>query len=205
MRLIRKYLFILACLPGLAPLAATAQTKSPVSAEELHNELRALKQRVLDSINKNNSAALLDEMAPDVVFTAMNNENVRGLEQARAYHARMMVGADKIVQAMSMTAEADDLSKFYADNTMAISTGTSNAHFEIKGGLNFDIPLRWTSTLDRSSGRWKIAALHFSANALDNPILAGVTTFWKWLAGGLGALALVLAFALLRLRKRRLA
>jgi ketosteroid isomerase-like protein len=168
----------------------------------IHNDLRALKQRAVDAVNKKDLDALLQELSPTIHFTAMNNETFSGLDQAREYYDKMMVGANRIVDEMSMKADADALAVLYADNRIAVATGTSDTFFKIKGGLTFDVPLRWTATLENNGSKWTIAAIHFSANMFDNPLLSGAALFWKLLAGGVGLAGLVIGFLFGRWRRK---
>jgi len=45
---------------------------------------------------------------------------------------------------------------------------------------------RWTADLVREAGRWKIAAVHYSGNLFDNPLLDAARTA-SWLAGGIAS------------------
>ena len=180
----------------------TTPAQTAGSADEaIHNELRAVQRRLVEAVNKKDVDALFAELSPNVEFTAMNNDHVRGTGPGRAYFSRMLTGAEKFLNNMSMTSEADAIAELYADKQVAIATGVSNTHFDIRGGLAFDVPLRWTATLERTSGNWKLAAVHFSADAGDNPLLTAATAFWKWAGlafAGLGIIAGFLAARLLR-------
>jgi ketosteroid isomerase-like protein len=172
------------------------------SLETIHTELRAMKDRAADAVNKKDIGALLKEVSPAIRFTAMNNELVRGQDELRAYYGKMMEGAGKIVEDMSITGEPDDLALLFADNKMAIATGTSQAFFKIKGGLTFTVPLRWTAAMENTAGKWTIAAIQFSANVFDNPLLATTASFWKWVAAGCAAAGLALGFFIGRRRAK---
>src|SRR6185437_12953464 len=127
-----------------------------------------------NAINKRDEAALMKELDPTIAFTAMNNETVRGLDAAKAYYERMMAGSERIVQDMSVTIEPDALSTLYNGGMTAVATGGSNAHFKLKTGMEFDVPLRWTAVLIRGQDRWSLAGMHFSANMFDNPVLSAL-------------------------------
>jgi ketosteroid isomerase-like protein len=195
--ILAAFSILVSSLIGFAS-GASAQTPPTLTPEleAVHKELRALKQRAVDAVNKKDGEALFKELSPNIIFTAMNNDNVRGMQQMREYYARMMVGAERMVRNMSISADADDLSVLYANNTMAVVSGTSNAHFDIKTGLNYDIALRWTATLEKSSGAWKFAAAHFSADAINNPLISLATAFWKWMAVGLAVVGLAIGYLL---------
>jgi ketosteroid isomerase-like protein len=162
------------------------------SVEQLHNELRAVKDRAVQAVNSRDEVALLKELHPDVLFTAMNNERVHGIDGTKAYYQKMMVGTGRIIKDMSITAEADDLTTLYNGGNTGVVTGTSNADFKLMAGLEFSVPLRWTATLIRTDNTWKIAAIHFSANMFDNPLMSASGSLSRWIA----ILGIPLAFLL---------
>lgn len=181
-------------LPAAAQLTATNA--------ETHRQLSAVKDRMVAAVNSKNEAALLAELDPNVSFTAMNNETFHGIAGAKAYYAKMMVGSSRIVEDMSLSVKPDDYSTLYVDDRAAVSTGTSNAHFKLKGGREFDVPLRWTASLANVGGRWKVTSAHFSANMFDNPIMNAVERFAWWIAGGAGLLGLAIGWFLGRMRRK---
>ena len=61
------------------------------SAETLHNELRALRERTVTAVNKRDPDAVMKELHPDIVFTAMDTEVVHGIPEAKAYYQKMFV------------------------------------------------------------------------------------------------------------------
>jgi ketosteroid isomerase-like protein len=186
----------------LAPAIAQAQQPRP-SEEALHNELRALKDRAVTAVNKRDADALMRELDSNIAFTAMNNEVVHGIDEAKAYYQKMLVGAARIVQDMSLTAEPDRPADIYANGTMAVATGTSNAHFKLAAGPEFDVPLRWSATLRRANDKWAIAGMHFSANMFDNPTLSALERSIKWIGIGIGLVAIVIGFFAGRWARRR--
>lgn len=175
-------------------IMSAANAQDAAGLESIHTDLRGMKDRAIEAVNKKDLEALVKEVSPAIRFTAMNNEVVRGHDELRAYYAKMMDGASRIVDDMSITGEADDLSLLFADNKMALATGKSDAFFKIKGGLTFTVPLRWTAVMENNTGKWTISAIQFSANMFDNPVLSAATSFWKWAAAGCAAAGLALGF-----------
>jgi ketosteroid isomerase-like protein len=184
---------LLSCALGIT--AAHAQAPRPAD-EALHNELRALKDRAVAAVNKRDPDALMKELDPNIAFTAMNNEVVHGITEAKAYYQKMLVGAARIVEDMSLTAEPDRLADIYENGSVAVATGTSTAHFKLAAGPEFDVPLRWSATLRRADGKWAIAGMHFSANMFDNPMLSALERSIKWVAVVTGVVALIVGFLL---------
>jgi ketosteroid isomerase-like protein len=199
--MLKLRIFPLLLVASLLPaLPAIAQTGAPpanrAQLEAIHTELRAVKDRMVQAVNAKNSAALMAEVTPDVAFTAINNDTVVGLDKVKAYYDKMLSGSSRFLNDFSISAEADDLSRLYANNTMAVSTGRADAMLDLRGGsgMKYTLPLRWTATLSRSNGPWKLAAIHFSADLSDNPYLTAMSAFWKWVAAGTGLVTLALGF-----------
>ena len=196
---------LFSCVLNVAAADAQSQTPppSPPSAETLHNELRALRDQAVAAVNKRDADSLMQLLDPNITFTAMNNDIVHGLEQAKAYYQRMLVGSGRIVEAMSLTVVPDDLTGLYENGTIGISAGSSVAHFKLATGTEFDVPLRWTATLHRSNDKWSILSLHYSANMFDNPILDALKSSTKWIVLGVGFVFILVGFFVGRWSRKR--
>lgn len=179
-----------------------AGAQETLSPEQIHDELRALKDRAVDAVNKHDKDALLRELAPDVTFTGMSNDVVHGLDKVQVYYDLMLASPTRFIKDMSVSVEADELSHLYAGNQVAVASGKAGAHFTLVAGKEFDWPLRWTATLTRNDNKWSIVALHFSANAIDNPLLAAARSFTSWIAAGAALAGLMIGFAIAWLRRR---
>lgn len=193
---------------ALAPLGAQAPVASEAAApvtlapapppgiDQTHADLRALKDRLVVAVNKQDAAAMLAELDGDVRLTTMDSVLSKGTGGTKAYYDRMMTGANRVVDQMKVTAEPDDLSQILPGGNVALTTGTANAHFRIAGGKEMDVPLRWTATLVNRDGQWKVLAAQFSANMFDNPMMNGIRSLSYWLAGGAALVGLVLGWLL---------
>ena len=78
----------------------------------------------------------------------------------------------------------DEVTILHGGDT-GISYGTSVGLFEVAGG-EYELKNRWTATLVKEDGRWKLASYHVSMNVLDNPILNAAKGGLVW--AGLAAL-----------------
>jgi ketosteroid isomerase-like protein len=193
---------LLHALPAAAETATAAKDKGQLAA--IHTELRAVKDRLVQAVNSKNIAALVADVTPDVAFTAINNDTVVGIDKVKAYYDKMLSGSSRFLNDFSMTAEADDLSRLYANNTVAVATGSASLVLDLRGGtgLKYTVPVRWTATLSRANGPWKLAAIHFSADFSDNPYLTTALSFWKWVAAGTGLAGLAIGYFVGRRRRR---
>lgn len=194
------------------PPPAPAETASPAPAEAApagmtpeqaaaHDALRGLRDRLVKGVNDKNPEAILADLDDAILFTAMNNEVVHGKDEARDYYTKMLVGSQRIVKDMSLEVEVDDLSILLADGNAAVAAGDATARFDMMAGEQFQMPLRWTATLNRTEAGWKLAAIHFSANVFDNPLMGGFQTIAYALAGGLLVIGLLVGWLIGRRRK----
>lgn len=185
-----------------APVIPTTTAVTTAGAEaKAHEELRAMKDRLLKALNDKNVDALLAEVDPRIRLTTMDNVLSKGPDGVKAYYDKMMSGASRVVDDMKLTAEADELSILSADGKSAVTTGTAHAHFRLAGNREMDVPLRWTAHSTQSDGKWKVVAAQFSADMFDNPIVGAAKSFTYLLAGGTGLIGLLLGWLLGRRKK----
>jgi len=184
-------------------VAPDARAQQGPSLDQVHKELRALRDRAVEAVNKRDRDALFREMAPNVIFTGMDNQAVSGLENLRAYYDKTFASPDSMIREMTLKVETDALSQLYADNRTAVAFGSADAHFTLASGRELDWPLRWSATLTSNDGKWSIVALHFSGNAIDNPLMAATNRFSRWLAVGAGMVGLLAGFLIARMRRRK--
>lgn len=194
-KLLRCCLSSLFLLTNVAVWAATAPPLDPAGGRvEDRQALRVL----LDRIEKATASLDIDAatalMTPDVTVTWQNAEVSKGHEQVRAYHARMIKGANPIVKGYSVKATLGSPAVFYGDT--AIAWGTTVETYELSDGLKFTLNANWSTTAVKKDGEWKIAALHFSTNLFDNPLLKNAERL-LWIAGLVGLMAGLLAAWLL--------
>lgn len=195
---------LVSCLStvGVAQAPGAPPPASRPTAEQTHQDLRALKDRLVAAVNQKNEAALIAELDPNVRLTTMDNRLSVGPDGASKYYREMMVGSQRVVKDMSLNATPDDLSILYADGNVALATGSANAHMDLAAGRTLDVPLRWTATLTNQSGQWKVASAHFSANMFDNPIMAGIQSLTYWIAGIAGLIGLAIGWLIGRRRRK---
>jgi len=60
--------------------------------------------------------------------------------------------------------------------------GTCVDHFRLTSGKTFDLTSKWTATVVKNAGQWKVASYHTSSNIFDNPILNAAS---QWLMAAL--------------------
>ncbi len=181
--------------------ADEAKTKE----DPVHNELRTLRDGVINAFNKNDIDRMLTYVHKDAVFTWQNGEVSRGHEGIREYYRKMMTGDQRVVQDVKATAEVDRLTTLFGDKN-GLASGSLAEDFHLTDGQQFHLDNRWTAHLVKEDGHWQIVGLHVSANLFNNPILemAIKKTAW-WVGGGALAVGLLLGIVigLALSRKRR--
>ena len=108
-------------------------------------------------------------MDDNVTVIWLNAEVSRGKDEVRAYYGRM-VGHDKAILSKYLTkATIGAPAKFYGD--VAIADGsTMDEFYPIARGF-FRLDSRWSTTVVKNAGQWKIVSLHLSSNVFNNPLL----------------------------------
>ena len=189
---------------GLLALTIGAGAGSQPVEDPAHAELRALRDGLLDAVNKKDVDALLRLLHPDVVVTWQNAEVSRKPAGVRAYLARMLDGPDRIVDDFSTSVTVDELTILHGGDT-GVSFGTSRDRFKLRSGQAFDLDSRWSAAVVRHEGRWVVASFHASVNLFDNPLLVAAQRLA--IAAGAGGLILgiVIGYVVARRRARRAA
>ena len=114
----------------------------------------------------------------------------------------LSVSTIECVESMKLNPKMDDLPVLYFDNT-AIAFGSSQFHYRMVNGNEFDLKTRWSATVVKEGDRWLLANVHVSSNLFDNPVLQTVSRMAIWLAIGTGAISLVVGFIVARLIYRK--
>jgi uncharacterized protein (TIGR02246 family) len=178
-----------------------------VSAQDAgttHDEIRALRDDMVDAVNKADVDRLLVHLTRDCVVTFENAEVARGHDGVRAYYEKMMKGPGAIVAEYHTTVAVDELTTLYGDDT-GVAAGKAEDQFKLSSGMTFALSSRWTATLVKQDGTWYVAAFHASANMFDNPILdkmKGTMYIVGLFAFIMGILVGVLAMMFVRRKKR---
>jgi ketosteroid isomerase-like protein len=166
-----------------SPKAPPQTQVSAVNDEAVHNELRAVRDGLVDAMNKGDIERELTYLAPNVVVTWHNAQVSRGREGVRAYLNRILTGPNKFISAYSANVEVDELTILYGGDT-GISFGSAVEHFTLANGAALDMPSRWSATLVKMGDKWLVASLHASDNLFDNPMLTMAKRTMYW-AGGI--------------------
>jgi ketosteroid isomerase-like protein len=183
-------------------LAFALGGQQPVKEDTVHDELRALKKELTEAVNANNLDALVALLDDNVVVTWQNAEVSRGPDQVRAYYDRMMKGDKRIVESVHIEPVVDELAHLYGNTGVAF--GSSKDHFKLTDGRDFVFESRWSGTMVKKEGKWKVASFHASTNTFDNPIIwIAVKRVGFWTGAIAGAAGLIIGLAATWLLRRR--
>ena len=163
-----KKIQILSTLAMICLTVVVARADSQVEAT--HNALRAMRDGLMDAVNKGDIDRELTYLTTNVVVTWHDATVSRGRDGVRDYYNRMMNGPNKVVADFHATINVDELTILYGDST-GIAFGSSVEHFKLVNGKSFDLKGRWTATMVKQDGRWLVAALHVSTDIFDNVML----------------------------------
>jgi hypothetical protein len=177
----------------LALLAAV-----PLGADEGreadHAELRRMLVTVRDAINSQHLEAMEPLLASHFSMVLVDGQLISDVATLKVYYARLLDPQQGVVRSLKIDPSADALTEFLAPD-VGVCHGTSSDTFVLRGGVTRVLRSRWTATLVKTGGTWKIAAVHVGANLLDNPILDEHKSVIKTLGLGGAAACLVLALA----------
>ena len=185
--------YLIALLPCLALLSTTLRAQTPPATnaapgapdEQTLSEITAIRNGMVDALNKNDMEHLLPYLHPDIVVTWANAEVSHGPAEVRQYYEKMMTGPDKRVDSVSIAPVVEGR-QLYGPNVL-ISYGSLGDHFKLTDGSDLPLNSRFSSLLVKENGKWLIKGFHASANVFDNPILSIVAkrvALWSALISG---------------------
>jgi len=195
-------LMILAASLALSSHAAVA-AEEPDHA--IHEALRAVLRDAVAAIDAGRYQELAPLLTENVEVTSITQEVMSGRADVTRYFDEWF-GPKGYMKSMTMKMDADKLTDLAPDKSWGLVRGKALEHYEAKDGDTFDFATRWTAVMLRGDdGRWRIRAIHFGTNHLDNPVLTKVTKTLERYAiyaafGGLG-LGLIVGYAWARRRR----
>ena len=163
---------VLATLVALciAPLAWAAEEPD----HAIHEELRSLLREVVTAFNTSEYDRMLPFLTENIEATSITQEVMSGRADVSKYFKEWF-GPSGYMRKMEMKMEADKLTELSADKSWGLVRGKALEHYEAKDGDVFDFVTRWTAVMIRDTdGKWRLRAIHFGTNNLDNPVLTKV-------------------------------
>lgn len=192
--------FVLSALLCAAPSASADEPDHAI-----HEELRGVLHEIVAAINSGEYDKMLPYLAENFEGTSVTQE-VMGSRADVARYFQEWFGPTGYMRKMEMKLEADKLTEFSPDKSWGLVRGKALEHYEAKDGDLFDFNTRWTALMARGDdGRWRLRAIHFGTNHLDNPVLTKVsrTLIRDGIAGACAALLVGLGLGFWVGRRRR--
>lgn len=194
------------CIAIALTMAATSAQSQP--AGDAHEQdrvaLRAVLSKATQALNTRNIDSLTGDVHPGLTVITVDNQKLVGLDAFKNYYATLFDGPKALLNKLEIKPIADEGTRFLDDNS-GVAYGASEDTYHFKDGDVSVMNTRWSATVQKDGGTWKIVSVHFSANVTDNPVLSMTKKYaLKFaLAAGAGGLVVgALLMALLRGRRR---
>ena len=140
----------------------------------IHEELRTVLREVQSAINAGQYERMLPYLDPKIEATSMTQEVMGNRADVMRYFEEWF-GPAGYMKKVDMKLEADTLTELDPGKTWGLVRGKGLEHYEAKDGDQFDFVNRWTAVLVKNDdGKWRLRAIHFGTNNLDNPVLTKV-------------------------------
>ena len=196
-----KRFVVALCALALAS-AAWAQQEPD---HEIHEALRAMLKEIVTAINAGQYDKMLPYLTENVEATSITQETMSSRADISKYFKEWF-GPKAYMKRMEMKLEADKLTELSADKSWGLVRGKALEHYEANDGDVFDFVTRWTAVMVRGDdGQWRLRAIHFGTNNLDNPVLTKVknTLIRDGIVGAVVALAIGIGIGWFAARRRR--
>lgn len=158
-----------AAIIAICVVTGTGWAQQPDPRADDRRQMRAMLAEFEAAINAQSIERMVAQMDESVTVIWLNAEVSRGKDEVRAYYGRM-VGHDKAILKKYLTkATLGAPAKFYGD--VAIADGSAADEFYPIARGFFTLDSRWSTTMVKAAGEWKIVSLHLSSNVFNNPLL----------------------------------
>jgi len=183
----------LKALPLTFALAWSIGSSAAAFAADIHEAdhvaLRALRDKVATAISQQDIKALASCFAKEFAFTAVNQTVLTNEAQMQEFFDRMFRSSDALVSSLKTEPKADILTRF-VDANAGVCYGSAKDTYTMKSGEVVEMNVRWSATVVKENGEWKVALAHVGTDFLDNPVLDGAKALVKkaGVGAGLGGL-----------------
>jgi hypothetical protein len=136
-----------------------------------HDALRNLRKEAAVALSTNNFDHLEPLLDKDFTITTVDNHKFTSLEDFKSYWVCLFGGTKPMLKSVEIDPTADALTNFLSPD-IGIASGSSVDTYNFTDGDTRKMNTRWTAVVRRNADGWKLVMIHFSANLLDNPVLA---------------------------------
>lgn len=175
----------------------------PVQAkanEQDQEQLRQLLKETRDAVNSRNVPALTALFAKGFSATMIDQSVVTTPQGMQAYFTKWFGGKQPFIKKLTIDPVADIKTQIY-DGKFGIVRGRDSEAYQLSNGNSYTFKTRWTATVIKDNGQWKILTVHNATNFLHNPLLSATERTLYYSAGGAAVLGLIFGFFLGRRRR----
>ena len=162
---------------------------------EDHEALRAMLRTATEALNTRNVDALAPILYKEFSITTVDQKLFTDLPSFKAYFNSLFEGPNAPVKKIVFKPKAD-ASTVFIDEKTGISHGTSEDTYTFTIGGTRIMKSRWSASVYKGDGGWKLLSLHMSANVLDNPLLTAAQKSLYQVGAGTLIIGFLLGFAL---------
>jgi uncharacterized protein (TIGR02246 family) len=179
----------------IALYAVMSAAPADTNREADHAALRELRNKVSKAINSQDVDGMAACFAKEFAFTTVTQSVLTSRAQVQEYFDKTFRSKDALIANMTTEPTADILTRFIDENT-GVCYGSTKDTYTLKSGGIVTMNNRWSATVVKENGEWKVALAHVGTDFLNNPVLDRAESFAKKLALGTGFGGLVLGFFL---------
>jgi ketosteroid isomerase-like protein len=188
-RFLRTLLVILGLLQGRMALAGEPNRDTDII------DIMALREKVATAISRQDTRMLMECLARDFAFTAVNQVLVTNETQLEELFERMFRSDKSVLISLKADLKLDIPPRFLDANT-GMCHGSSRDICFMRSGKEVEMDTRWSATLVKESGNWRVAMLHVGVDFLDNPVLDGLEKYASYFGIGAGIGGVLLGLSL---------
>ncbi|SVD56667.1 uncharacterized protein METZ01_LOCUS409521, partial [marine metagenome] len=121
-------------------------------------ELKSLRSAIIDSVNNNKFEDLIPYLHKNFVITMIDQKTLKNVSQFKEYFKNLLHSKNAILAKIIINPKGDGPPVFFGEK-VAFNTGSSSDTYITKSGHEVVIDTRWTSTLLKENGKWKLFRL----------------------------------------------
>ena len=187
-------------------LEDSAMTKV-VDTQNLEEELKSLKESMLAAY-EGNVEGLREHLHPEVVVTWQDATVSKGPDGVIQYLKKKLEGPNRVVAEVRGNPKVEERRIF---DTHIVSFGNMNDTFTLMGketimgeeSAPIEFNSRFSSIVIRHEGKLKLAGMHMSVNAFNNPVTDYAAQVFKKIAIFAGLATLIVGFLLGRVTGKK--
>ncbi|HWP57521.1 MAG TPA: nuclear transport factor 2 family protein [Candidatus Acidoferrales bacterium] len=185
---------------AIAAVVLASAMAAQASEEADHEALRKIKATYEEVVRSEDLSRLFPHLGANLTAVTPTGDEVKGAQELQAYFKKIweLIGKGGTYQVKVNVTNTE----LYGD--LALSYGTTDEFIKTAEGREYRFPMLWTAVARKENGDWKAIRMHGSINPLNNVFVNTWLNTTKWVYGGGGLVAgLVAGFLLSLLRRRR--